>query len=62
MRPASAPIGFNGNFGGTEIVDAGVVVPSMDPRQGGLGISGLEEEAPWLDYSAPRRNNEWETA
>jgi hypothetical protein len=62
MRPASAPIGFNGTFGGTEIVDAGVVVPSMDPGHGGLGISGLEEETPWLDYSAARRNDEWETA
>lgn len=61
MRPASAPIGFNGGFGGNEIVDAGVV-PSMDPGQGGLGISGLEEEGAWLDYTSARRNDEWETA
>jgi hypothetical protein len=60
IRPSSAPIGFNGDFGGTEIVDAGVVVPSMDPGQGGLGISGLEEEAAWLEYTTPRRNEEWE--
>jgi hypothetical protein len=62
MRPASAPIGFNGNFAGSEIVDAGVVVPSMDPGQGGLGITGLEEETPWMEYTTARRNDEWETA
>ena len=62
MRPASAPIGFNGGFAGGEIVDAGIV-PSMDPGAGGLGISGLEEEGAWLDYTTvPRRSDEWETA
>jgi hypothetical protein len=59
MRPSSAPIGFNGGFGGNDLVQVGVV-PSMDPRQGGLGISGLEEETGWLDYT--RRNEEWETS
>jgi len=62
MRPASAPIGFNGGYSGNGIVDAGVVVPSMDPGHGGLGITGLEEEGGWLDYAAGRRNDEWETA
>lgn len=61
MRPASAPIGFNGGFAGSEIVDAGIV-PSMVPGAGGLGISGLEEEDAWLDYTIVRRNDEWETA
>jgi len=61
MRPASAPIGFNGGFAGSEIVDAGIV-PSMDPGAGGLGISGLEEEGAWIDYTTVRRNDEWETA
>jgi len=63
MRPASAPIGFNAGFAGSEIVDTGVVVPSMDPSQaGGLGITGLDEENGWLDYtSANRRSDEWET-
>jgi hypothetical protein len=61
MRPASAPIGFNpaGPTFDNEIIDTGVVVPSMDPGQGGLGISGLGQEGAWLDYSAPRRVEEW---
>lgn len=62
MRPTSAPIGFNpaAPTFENEIVDAGVV-PSMDPGQGGLGISGLGQEAAWLDYSsAARRVDEWQ--
>jgi hypothetical protein len=65
IRPSSAPIEFGGEFsrefGGAEIVDAGAVVPSMDPGQGGLGIMGLEEETAWLEYTTPRQvKKEWE--
>ena len=53
IHPSSAsPVGFNGSFGGAEIVNAGVVVPGMDPGQGGLGITGLKDDAAWLEYSS----------
>jgi len=62
MRLSSAPIGFNPAvtpaFEG-EIVDTGVVVPSMDPGSDGLGITGLGQDGAWLEYSAPRRVGEW---
>ena len=49
MRPSSAPIGINPAppTYEDEIVDTGVVLPTMVPAQGGLGISGLGQQA-WL--------------
>jgi hypothetical protein len=61
MRSASAPTGFNPSAPtfDNDIVDTGVVVPSMDPGSDGLGITGLGQEGAWLDYSAPRRVEAW---
>ena len=54
------PIGFSEGFGGAEIVGMSVVAPGMDLGHGALGITGLEAEAAWLEYTSPSRNEEWE--